>query len=74
MGTNVEVRSVDLANWTSGLRRNSPQRLNVSSIRVFDHIRDPEIPIILRRPPPTLRLGSIKQQQKLVIYIFILLI
>ena len=29
----------------SGLDRNSPQRLNISSIRVFDQIRDPEIPI-----------------------------
>ena len=25
--------------------------LNISSIRVFDHIRDPEIPITLRPPP-----------------------
>ena len=32
----------------SGLHRNSPQGLNVSSIRVFDQIRDPEIPITLR--------------------------
>ena len=31
----------------SGLHRNSPQGLNSSSIRVFDHIRDPEIPITL---------------------------
>ena len=36
--------------WLTGpsrLHRNSPQRLNVSSIRVFDLIRDPEIPITL---------------------------
>ena len=32
----------------SGLYRNSPQGLNISSIRVFDQMRDPEIPITLR--------------------------
>ena len=32
----------------SGLRRNSPQGFNISSIRVFYQIRDPEIPITLR--------------------------
>ena len=32
----------------SRLHRNSPQGLNISSIRVFDQIRDPEIPITLR--------------------------
>ena len=32
----------------SGLHRNSPQGLNISSIRAFDQIRDPEIPINLR--------------------------
>ena len=32
----------------SGFQRNSPQSLNISSIRVFDQIRDPEIPITLR--------------------------
>ena len=32
----------------SGLHRNSPQLLNISSIRVFDKITDPEIPITLR--------------------------
>ena len=32
----------------SGLDRNSPQRLNINFIRVFDQIRDLEIPIILR--------------------------
>ena len=32
----------------SGLHWNSPQGLNFSSIRVFDQIRDPEIPITLR--------------------------
>ena len=31
----------------SGLHWNSPQGLNISSIRVFDQIRDPEIPITL---------------------------
>ena len=33
--------------WPSELHRNPPQGLNISSIRVFDQIRDPEIPIIL---------------------------
>ena len=33
----------------SGLHRNSPQGLNISSIRVSDQIRDPEVPITL--PP-----------------------
>ena len=32
----------------SWLHRNSPQGLNISSIRVFDQIRVPEIPITLR--------------------------
>ena len=32
----------------SRLHRNSSQGLNISSIRVFDQIRDPEIPITLR--------------------------
>ena len=32
----------------SGRHRNSPQGLNISSIRVFHQIRDPEIPITLR--------------------------
>ena len=39
--------------WRTGpswLHRNSPQELNISCIRVFDQIRDPEIPIL--RPPP----------------------
>ena len=37
--------------WLTGpfeLHRNSPQGLNISSIRVFDQIRDPKIPITLR--------------------------
>ena len=38
---------MDLANWAL---RNSPLELNISSIRVFDQIRDPEIPITLRPP------------------------
>ena len=36
--------------WLTGptrLHRNSPQWLNIISIRVFDQIRDPEIPITL---------------------------
>ena len=44
-GINVEVRRVDLAKWAL---RNSPQGLNISSIIIFDQIRDPEIPITLR--------------------------
>ena len=32
----------------SGLHRNSPQGLNIIAIRVFDQIRDLEIPITLR--------------------------
>ena len=32
----------------SGLHQNSPQGLNIGSIRVSDQIRDPEIPINLR--------------------------
>ena len=35
----------------SGLHRNSPQGLNISSIRVSNQIRDPEIQITLRPPP-----------------------
>ena len=37
--------------WLTGpsrLNLNSPQGLNINSIRVFDQIRDPEIPITLR--------------------------
>ena len=37
--------------WLTGptrLHRNSPQGLNISFIRAFDQIRDPEIPITLR--------------------------
>ena len=38
-----------------GLHRNSPQGLNISSMRVFDQIRNPEIPITLR---PTIKIIS----------------
>ena len=31
----------------SGFHRNSPQGLNINSIRVYDQIRDPDIPITL---------------------------
>ena len=41
----VEERRVDLANCPSRLHRNSPQELNIISIRVLEQIRDPEIPI-----------------------------
>ena len=39
--------------WLSGsseLQWNSPEGLNISSMRVFDQIRDPEIPITIRPP------------------------
>ena len=35
---------------SSGLHQNSPQGFNISSIRVFDQIRDSEIPVILYLP------------------------
>ena len=38
-------------NGPSGLHRNSPQGLNISSIMVFDQIRDPEIPVTLHHSP-----------------------
>ena len=34
----------------SGLHRNSPQGLNIISIKVFDQVRDPEIPITFGPP------------------------
>ena len=48
-GTNEEVGRMDLANWAL---RTSPKFATgvVSSSRVFDQIRDPEIPINLRPP------------------------
>ena len=49
-GTNVEARRVNLVNWALRIHRNSPQVLNISSTRVFDQIRDPEIPITLCPP------------------------
>ena len=39
---------MDLAYWASELHRNSPQGLNISSVRVFDTIRDSEFPVTLR--------------------------
>ena len=41
-------------NGPSGLHRNSPHGINISYIRAFDQIRDPEIPIILRPPKYTI--------------------
>ena len=41
-------RWLDLTNWALRTSRNSPQVQNISSIRVFDQIRDPEIPITFR--------------------------
>ena len=51
-GPSMEVRGVDWLTGSSGLHRNSPQGLNISSIRGFDQIRDPEIPITFVHPPP----------------------
>ena len=45
----------------SGLHRNSPQGLNISSIRIFDQIRDPKIPIDLP-PPPGLQINEHKSE------------
>ena len=42
------VRRVDLANWALRTSPKFPQGLNITSIRVFHQIRDPEIPITLR--------------------------
>ena len=50
MGPILEVRKVICLSGPSGLHRNSPQELNISSIRVFDRITDPEITITLRPP------------------------
>ena len=44
----MKVQRVDLINWALRTSQNSPQGLNISSIRVFEQIRDPEIPITLR--------------------------
>ena len=41
-GQNMQLRRLDLANWAI---RNSQQGLKISSISVFDQIRDPKIPI-----------------------------
>ena len=49
----------------SGLHRNSSQWLNICFIRVFDQIRDPEIPIILC--PHHISL-SFKQRKKCVCF------
>ena len=51
--TNVEVRRVDLANWALWSSPKFTTGLNISSIRVFDQMRDPEIPITLRPPVST---------------------
>ena len=45
----MEVRRVDLARWALRTsHRNSSQGLNISSVRFFYQITDPEIPITLR--------------------------
>ena len=43
-----EVRRVDLANWALRTSPKFTTGLNISSTRIFDQIRDPEIPIIVR--------------------------
>ena len=40
----MEVRRVDLVNWALWTSLKFPTEVNISSIRVFDQIRDPEIP------------------------------
>ena len=42
------MRRVDLANWALRTLPKFTKGLNISSIRVLDQIRDPEIPITLR--------------------------
>ena len=42
---------MDLVTGPSVRHRNSPQGLNISSIRVSEQIRNPEIPITLRPLP-----------------------
>ena len=55
---------------SSGLHRNSPQGLNISSIRVFDQIRDPEIPINLR---PRYKYSSLTTIWNLRLYKYMIL-
>ena len=58
--------------WLTGLtvlHRNSPQRLNISSIRGFDQIREPEIPITLRPPYCIYRIYSVYAYIYIYIYI-----
>ena len=43
----MEVWRVNLAKWALRTSQSLPQGLNISSIRIFDPIRDPEIPITL---------------------------
>ena len=43
----MEVRRVDLANWTLWTSLKFITGLNISSIRIFDQIRNLEIPITL---------------------------
>ena len=43
-GHHEEVRRVELANWALRTSSKFSTGLNISSIRVFDQIRDPEIP------------------------------
>ena len=43
----MEVRRVDLAKWAF----RTSQELNINSMRVFDQIKDSEIPITLRPLP-----------------------
>ena len=47
----------------SGLHRNSPRGLNISSVSVFDQIRDPDIPITLRPLCYIINLFLIEERQ-----------
>ena len=51
-GPNVEMRRIDLTNWALWTSQKFTTGLNISSIRDFVHIRDPEIPIILHPLSP----------------------
>ena len=55
-GTNIQVRGMDLDNWALRTSPKFTTGVNISSIRVFDQIRDPEISITVRLLILSLRL------------------
>ena len=62
--------------WLTGpsrLHRNSPQRANISSIRVFDQIRDPVFPITLRPPCEWYRIEIFQEFRKITIFFLLFL-